>query len=218
MFLPGNLIPVALLFVVMLAVALIVYAWQRSTPGSVYFMVINISAGAWAFFYLLELNSLYLPAKVTWFGLKYFAVVCLVTALFAFTAFYTELRPQVNRKWWGLLLIFPAIAAVVLATNPLHGWFITDPRLVLHAPFVLLDYLPNTFFWVLAGFSLLLSLAAMLLLIRQDRQVIHYYRRQIRLLLAGISLPWLASLASLLGWSPFAGIDIAPITFTFTLP
>src|SRR5690554_6815201 len=117
MFLPGNLIPVALLFVVMLSIALIIYAWQRATPGSIYFMMINIGAGAWAFFYLLELNSLYLPAKVAWFSLKYLAVTGLVSALFAFVAYYTELRIRLTRYSWLLLVAFPAVAAVVLATN-----------------------------------------------------------------------------------------------------
>lgn len=219
MFLPGNLIPVALLFVVMLSIALIIYAWQRATPGSIYFMMINIGAGAWAFFYLLELNSLYLPAKVAWFSLKYLAVTGLVSALFAFVAYYTELRIRLTRYSWLLLVAFPAVAAVVLATNDIHGWFISNARLILRAPFVLLDYRTQTFFWVVAAYSMLLSLAALLLLIRQERiQPINYYRRQIRLLLAGIALPWVVSLAALLGWSPFPGIDVAPITFTFTLP
>ena len=218
MFLPGNLIPVALLFVVMLAIALIVYAWQRSTPGSIYFMIINIAAGAWAFFYLLELNSLYLPAKVAWFSLKYLSVTGLVSALIAFAAFYTEMRAQITRRLWVLLVIFPLLTLVVMATNDLHGWFITHERLVLHAPFVLLEFQPHTWFWIVAAYSMLFSLAAMILLIRQDRLVIRYYRRQIRLLLAGIAMPWLTSLATLLGLSPFPDIDLAPITFAFTLP
>ena len=157
--------------------------------------------------------NLLLRLKELYFGLKYFGIVLVPISLMAFVMEYTGVPLRRVVKILPFLVIEPVVILVLLATNPLHGWFYTNPRLEIAQAFIVMAFTPQAGYTLNIVYSLLIGLVSLVLLVR-------YYR--ISAASGGAkfwSLCWAASFRSGHYSSPFqAGHPLPALDFTSLRP
>ncbi len=213
---PAVLIQVSLVIVVLLLGYLSLLIWRRrKTCGVRYLLWILLSALIWCLFYLLEISSGELDAKLFWSKAKYLGIVTIPVFWFLFVTEYLGYR----QLWpYSNLVLFavPVFTLVAVWTNPWHGSFF---RLLGVQDFGSGTYLQvkhGLFFWLHTAYSNLLlgvSLVAMIhALVRSHR----FYRMQMYAMIAAALFPWIGNVFYLTHAMPGILLDPTPFAFLLT--
>jgi serine phosphatase RsbU (regulator of sigma subunit) len=191
------------------------YVWANhrgvaSRPLVVMLLALKI----WTLCYALELSSHTIGVAQWWSGLKFVGIVLLPPGLWAFVHEYTG-RGPLPRKWLLLMTIEPILVLGALATPSLAGLVHTyadPPSLLLGAP------VPEAgeLFIVHAGYTYLLMLGAVAVLVAKLTRIAPAYRSQGAVLAVFSVLPFVTNAI----WN-FTGadddwIDPTPLVFGLT--
>jgi|GEM_PF-2455378 len=201
-----------------LLVLLTPFVWPyRKRPVGIAFLVFLLATSLWTFPYVLELCSVQLPTAVFWANVQYFGIPVAPASIFALTLLLSGVPANRKKVWIGLGI--PSVLIWLLIwTDSLH-------HLVRRQ--VGLDLSPTGTYYILAfdrgpayfanlGIAyLLIGLAAIRLVgLTFSRNALT--RRQARILLLGLALPFGGNLLNLLGYQLFAGVDQTPILFALS--
>jgi diguanylate cyclase (GGDEF)-like protein len=151
-------------------------------------------------------------AKVTLGALSYPGAVSVAVFFFLFCAQYTESEAWLPKPTW-ILWIIPVGSVLAAFTNSWHHqlWTGFAPQ-----PGNALEYQHGPLFWVMIGYSYLLLVAGVVVVImalgRHDRA----YMGQFGSVLFFALFPILGSIIYILGLSPVPGMDPTPILFAVT--
>lgn len=196
-----------------LAIALMVWAWQRrSAPGALGVMAFLAMVSVWTLTYAAHWASRDPNAQHIWLALTFVAALFSpVCVWFLVRSFIEPARPT---AWWQwILLLFVALSStlILLLDDPWGLMF--GPRNTWTGHSLLHGGLWFRF-GIFYGYALIaLSLAR---LVRVGRESVGLYRTQVALLLLGILVPVLALAAELIWGAPFPELDLTPFVFLIT--
>ena len=197
----------------LLSVGLGAYGWgRRNTPGATGFAMMSWSQVLWTFGFVIETLSISLGAKVFWDNVQFIAMFG--TGISAFVMAYEYSRHDIVKqpRLWLYLSILPAVCLPFIFLDP-GGILRPSSVLIVGDPYSSLYYPFSPFLWLMALYTYGTVIAAEAILVQGLFGAKPYYRRQTLWLIAGISVPLVASFASLLELLPPAQRDISPLTF-----
>src|SRR5512143_2757640 len=103
---------------------------RRSAPGAAELIVVLLGSMVWSLAYAMFWIAVSPEVKRFWLDVTYFGVVSTPTAMFLFVLQYVR-RSGWFRGWRAALFaVEPAITLALLWTNPMHGLFYRDGRLL----------------------------------------------------------------------------------------
>ncbi|MCW5874452.1 MAG: diguanylate cyclase [Anaerolineales bacterium] len=185
---------------------------RQAYNGGSPLMLFLLGLSWWSFTYALFWLRVPGPTTFFWLDLTYIGVLIVPTALFWFTLQFTGRGRYLTGLSLLLLLIVPVLTLVLLWTDPLHGLFFGGKRVAGQG--VIFEGGFGFYANLVYGYGLVL--VAVGFLVQALRQARDLYRSQIFAVLAGISIPILTNVLSLLGVTPFPNLDLTPFTFTVT--
>jgi signal transduction histidine kinase/CheY-like chemotaxis protein/HPt (histidine-containing phosphotransfer) domain-containing protein len=160
-----------------------------------------------------ELVSTSAAAPVQFAQIQHLGIVAAPPAWLFFAARYTHSDRWLSWRYAIPLITFPLLTLLLVWSQPPHGllWPTLALRAGAQAP--VLERINSTWFWIHMAFAYGCLAVGSWLLIRaivRDRRLVRW---QAAMLLAGVALPWLASLLYLFRIRPFAPLDPAPLAF-----
>lgn len=185
---------------------------RQSYSGGRPLIALLLGLSWWSFTYAGFWLRLPGPTPFFWLDLTYVGVVIVPTALFCFTLQFTGRGRYLTWLNLLLLLVVPVVTLVLLWTDPLHGLFFGGPRVPGQG--VIFEGGFGFYANLVYGYGLVLL--SIILLSQALARAHGLYRNQIVAVLAGISVPILTNVLSLLGASPFPNLDLTPFMFTLT--
>lgn len=200
---------VALIVAAIISTIVAMIAWQRrNSIGAKSLFILMSAAMVWSLTYAIRWIAHDEAAQLFWLDATYFGVVIAPTA---FLILALEITDQVNiltsRLRIGLAII-PILTIFILWTDPSHGLFYNGMRTG--------DAILNggIWFWIFIVYTYIILLLASILIFRKTIRDKQFFQVQAGLLLTGMVLPWFGNIISLLGFSPFPGLDMTPFLFT----
>ena len=191
------------------------YAWRhrRIRAGAAFAWYVGGQALYIAGF-ILEMISPDLQAKIFWDKFQWLAeTIIIIVAFMSFAVDFTEHKFKRPRLAWVVILVFPAVFLLLLASDPLHHLIYINPRLDPPRPFTELTY---DFGFVVYAYSIyiyLVTLYGLGLLLRRILKSHALYRGQLIGIGLGFLIPVVASLLTLSNVELWGQRDIGPITF-----
>lgn len=199
------------------ALLMVALVWRRrATPGSVPFVLLLLAAGLWSLLNALEKAVLGKSAQVLFARLEYPGIVSTGPLWLLFALAYARQTHLLTRRNVFLLFVIPIITVILVMTNDWHRLIWTEIVPASDALDARMLYSHGPWFWVTAAYNYMCVLAGTVVLLWAVVRVPWIYRRQAWAIVSGISIPWIANLAYLLGRNPFPGLDPTPIAFTLT--
>jgi PAS domain S-box-containing protein len=202
-----------------IALAVIALAWpRRALPLARALLVIMAATAFWSLCSALEISNASYAGKIVLTRLQYVGIIVLPFAWLAFALLYTGRGHWLS---WRLLLLPAALqtlSVLAILTNDRHELF-WPPAVLGYDAEEGMYYLAGGFgpLWYLhAAVSYSLILAGTVLVLAALPRAPRLYRAQSLALLAGVALPWIASVLYVTNRSPLPHIDATPIAFAFS--
>lgn len=217
----AQVIPYVLLLLIVSVISLILAAYsfiKRSIPAARLFGMLALGIGIWSLFYLFELVQLTLRLKILFFGLKYIGVVMVPMFLLAFVLEYTGVPLRKVTRYLPWLTIEPLIILGILATNHLHHWFYSSPRLEIAHSFIALDFRPEWGYYLNIYYSYALVIAAMIFMLRYLIKAPAHRRVRVIVFLLGSIIPFAALILVRSGLLTLPSIDFSSTVVAGSLP
>lgn len=188
-------------------------AWRRRpASGARELTILMLALAIWAFSYAFYWLAPDLNAVLFWTNMMFVGVIITPAAFFLLVQNYIGNTLWLSRRSYAALLVIPLISFILVWTDTWHGLFFgyaraNTPIMVTHG---------GPWFYVFAFYSYALMAVSVFLLIRFYQRASNFYRRQVRIILFGILMPWIVNGFVVLGWEPASGLDLTPILFSGT--
>lgn len=195
---------------VLLSLKLAQVSWRRrSAPGAVPLIVVNLTAAWWMLCYVAPLPDMSRSEEIFLrFRMIFAGVVFICPAMLAFALQYTGRKISFHWRSIAPFLIEPAIVLLAVWWPPLHDEFFGDWRGRPDDG----HFKGGVLFWAHTVYSYALMMVTYTLLIRHYRMESVLYRKQIRILLLGISIPSIFNIVTISGLF-LPNIDVSPLGF-----
>lgn len=187
------------------------FAWRRrQAPGALPLALLLISLAVWTLTYALHWLGA-APGAVFWLDATFFGVVSAPVCVWLLTRDFT--RPGYPRSpvGWAALLAVPSVTWLLLLSDPGGLLFGTQEQLAAHSRLA-----GGPWFRVVVIHGYVLMALSALALGRFWWEARGVYRQQAGVLLAGLCVPWLVNLVSVLGERPLPELDLTPMLFMLT--
>jgi len=189
---------------------------RKSDPVTAPFILLMCATTLWTVCYAVQLASADLAINLLFNTIEYPGIVTVPVAWLLVVLCYTGHEHAVSPRNVAALFIVPAIVLILEITNPYHYlYYLTFTPEIIDGV-VVWNFVHGPLFWILAGYSYLLSGLAFLLIASRFFTSPAIYRQQIILLILAAGIPVLANIVYVSGIDPFPGLDITPFTFTIT--
>ena len=195
-----------------LLIAVIIVYTRRAVVGALALTVLLVALAWWDITYAVFWAGTRGPTKHFWLDATYLGAVTVPAALFIFSLQLTNQQNWLKRPLAIFVYIEPILVLLSLFTDPYHGLFFAGKRVENSA--IILDAGPV--FWFNVVYSYALTLSATVLIVRAFLRSSGIYRKQLGVILAGISFTWLNSIIFVAGLNPLPGADNTPFSFTIT--
>ncbi len=200
-----------------LGTLLLIRVWGvRSIPGAYGLMLAVGCVIEWSLTYVMEIFSTNLAEKILWAKLEYFGISYVTLGMFIFTMHYSGHGSWLTRTRTALLGIIASFSFILALTNEWHNQIWTDIQFTNGLPFGPLDLQHGTMFNVLVIFQYALIAVITVLFFQIATRSQSLYQSQSRIMLAGMSFPWLANFMYITGLNPYPSLDLTPIALTLT--
>ncbi|MDW8213652.1 MAG: histidine kinase N-terminal 7TM domain-containing protein [Roseiflexaceae bacterium] len=187
---------------------------HREASGNVAFALIMIAGAIWSWGYFFQINALSPNLAIAALRIKYLGIVSVPACWLWFALTYTDRVAHLTRRHAGVLAFFPVLTVAVHLTNDWHGLFYQ--RITIMPPDALprLRFEYGPWYWFHVGYSYLIALIGVWLLIRFWRNALQLHRAQIALLIGSLLCMTVVSLAFYVS-QQFRGLfDVTPVLLT----
>ena len=170
----------------------------------------------WSLGYTFQLTLVGIQGKIIWMKLQYFGILSIPLAWVAFILSYAD------RAEWLTVRIFLPLAVPQLTTlgivwtNPVHHLFYNEISLTIVDRLTVLTKEPGIWHWVHIIYSYLLVISGVVVVLISVIRAGSVYRKQGLFLLTGVSIALGFDILNLLGYQPFAHLDLTPFGFTLS--
>jgi PAS domain S-box-containing protein len=203
-----------LLYMIALLTALIVlaYSWsQRHKPIARPLLLVIVGVVIWLSSNLIEARFLAEAPRLFWNNMQYVGIVLVPAGWFLFALTYAGWAKWLNKRAVSLLFIEPILIVILVWTSEWHTIFRQFMALNVSERYPFWEWAPGPAFWVHIAYTYLLLIAGIVVLVQVYRQSASFYRRQIRILLVAVLIPWLTNALFLLA----GGRNVDPTSISF---
>jgi PAS domain-containing protein len=186
------------------------------SPGNRVFTGTMAAAFLWTFASGLEAAAVGVPLKILFAKISFFGTSAVGPLLFFFAVSFGS----GERRWkpFSPLIVsaWPAAAAVLVATNELHGlmWSAVLPSDVAGSNMARFVHTP--LFYAAIGYDALLSVAAAYIFLRTVIRSHRLFRAQVSVLVASIVVFWASFVLYMPPLNPLPGLDTVAVGFSLT--
>ncbi len=200
----------------MLCTVLAVWVLRRGhgVRGARAFGMLMAAAAVWAAGSAFEAGLSDVASKIWAAKLAYIGTLSAPILWFVFASIYSGRDRWVTARNLVPAALVPLLCFVLVATTERHGLIWTGSTLDSSTGTIL--YAHGAVFWVFAALGYLLMLVGVAYVIDTAANSRTVYRLQAQVIAAAVILTWIANLIYLLGLSPWAGVDLAPLALTLT--
>lgn len=191
--------------------SLAMYAWwYRDEPVALPFALALVVGAIWPLTYGLELSSITLEGKLTWLHIRFLFLPYL--PLVWLILVYTYLRDSTINDWRRIaaLAVIPSITAGLSLVSSKHDLFRYNYHLVQSGPIQVLAYENGPWYWVHFFFNAAIFMLILGLLAQRLWQTNNFQRKQILLVVSGISLALVSDFLFQFNLLGFRGYNITP--------
>ncbi len=200
-----------------ISIAVAVDAWlHRSERTALSFMFLMLTLAAWSLVYAVQLGFDTLAAQLVWQRVTFAVAAFVPTVWLVFTIQYAGYDSWLNSRRCAALVGVPVAFAVLSLTNPTHGLVWTDARLGSTAAGPVPEVAFGLGYRVHIVYAYLLVAVGIGLLVLVAGRTWRMYHKQVGLLVAGATPPFLAHISFTLGISPVPNLDLTPFVFAVT--
>jgi len=180
----------------------------RKSPGGGWLFIMNVAGVAWALAEAFDYSAQNLPSHLISGQFSYFGAT---TVPVLFLLFALKFSGRVRRlRAWAVASLFaiPAISIVAAFTNHLHH-LVWPGFTVLPGQPNIIVYDHGPIYWLVTIYSLVVVLAATLLIVDVALRTRGIYRSQSAALVIAAVFPWVAELSYSISPASFPGFDPA---------
>jgi len=186
----------------------------RHVAGSGLFAAFMVPAICWTL--TVGIMALAPPESgFIWLNIKYFWIAITPVALFLFVLNYTGRDTSLKNWHIAALFAIPGLTQVMAWTNNQHGLMIRDLQFVQSG---ILTYIPpltfGSYYWVHTGYSYMLTLLSVVLVIEATIRSSYLYRWQGIFLIAAILSPLIGNILLIADITPR---EVDPVPFALLL-
>jgi len=195
----------------LLAVALLV-KYDRRQPSFTFGLFLLI-IGFWASAYVGYMVATTEQWLLFFIQLSYLSVVTAPIVWVVFALQYTDREAWLSPRRIALLSVVPAGVLGLVWTAPYHSLFYTDMVVIIVDDVFVLDTPPAVGHRINVIYAYGLLLVGTALIVAEIFTTNQLYRRQSLVLLACLSVPWVANAVFHLGVQPIPTADLTPVVF-----
>ena len=200
-----------------LSAGLTVYVLRRlGTFGAKMVALYMIGVTIWSASYVASLSSINLSVALFWSKVGYVGIVVVPVAWLGFTAEYVGLERWLSRRNLTLLFVVPLITLALVFTNEMHHFYWSETTMVSSGSFVALVVAYGVGAWVWIAYSYALLFAGTMLVLYKLIRSKGLYTKQGKILLFGVTVPWLGNAVYVADFSPIPNLDLTPYFLLIT--
>ncbi len=188
---------------------------RRSAPGAFASVFFFAAVTQWALGYAVELSSRQQAVQVLLAKVEYLGIAAVPVTWLAFVLQYTRRNKWLDKRSLAALSTIPLVTLLLVWSNELHGLVWSDIQQAESGPLVLLKVTHGPWFWVHMGYSYLLLVIGIGLLIHTFVRI-PSHRGQIVVLVSGALAPWVGNALYVSNMNPFPYLDLTPFAFSVT--
>jgi len=197
--------------------SLIIISWpyRRSDTGQGFLFLMGC-AFLWTVAFTLETATPSLQGKLFFVTIEFLGIAFLPAAWLCLILAFTGKSCPPDLKI--LILFLPILTSLVIWTNPLHHWFIGQPKIIIEGmpfPVLFLDY-QFWFYAIHAPTGYLYLLISLIILMQYIMRAAPIYKVQARILLIAILLPSITDVLYVLGFSPVKYYNYTTAVFSLS--
>lgn len=203
----------ALSGVISLMMAIIAFQ-HRKVSGGLTLSILMMFTAWWCFGGFFETSMASASSKFLWSKIEYIGGVSTPVLFLLLTLQYTYPGVKFKTSWIVSLFVVPAFTLIVAFTNEYHNliWTGYSPGPAGSNQII---YHHGIWFWILfMGYSYLMLLSSMIILVNSLFQYKHTFRYQLVALIVAGLLPWAGNIIYLFGINPLPGLDLTRIAFS----
>lgn len=204
------------LFLAALPTVVICYVLIQKEGASKHFGFLMGASAIWAIGYGFELMSDDLDMMLFWIRVEYLGIALIPAYLIQFTLAYTGREHYIHLTNQISWFFIPVITFLMAATTPLHGMHYATVSVDVSGPFPMLAFERGPWYWIHTVYFYAAMLWNLHELIRWYRKSNEVYKRQTSMIILGAIIPWFVNLLYLIGYRPFAYLDLTPFAFLGT--
>ncbi|MBV8717391.1 MAG: EAL domain-containing protein [Chloroflexi bacterium] len=202
----------------LLPICLALFVLRRpNAAGARAFVALMGAVAAWSIAYSIELAAADAHIEIIWHRWTYVVGDLVPPAWIIFAAHYAGGRAHgfvTSRRIW--LAVVPLISLLFVLSGDPSGLIWSSFTQDTGGPFLAVRGEPGTWFWIDLAYSYVVIVSGIVMLARSLFRSRRLYHQQILMLLMGVVLPWLADLATNLGFGPLPDLDMTPMACTAT--
>jgi len=206
-----------LLYALTVAISLIsafIAFQRRKVPGGGILVILLVFIAWWCAGGMLESSSIFPADKFFWSKIEYLGGVNVPVLFFILIVTYTHPNLYLRKYWVVTLFIVPAMTFIAAITNGLHHLVWTGYDAGPAGSFQII-YRHGAWFWIgFMGYSYLMLLLSVIILINSLIQYKSTFRYQFSAILISALLPWIGSILYLARLNPLPGLDLTRIAFS----
>ena len=185
-------------------------------PGAKPLTLLMVAVAVWSFAYAMEFRSSPLETKLVWVKIEFIGVGWVGLLCLHFILVITGKNQWLTAGRFWLLAVIPIATPFLAFTNESHRLMWETVWLDMRYSKPVMAYVRGVGFWIMAGYSYALLVAGTLILLAAYRKTINIYRRQIGIIILGITVSWLSNALYLGKSSPIKALDLTPFAFTLS--
>ncbi len=191
------------------------YIWlHRETKGANALIFLASGVIVWTIGYALEIAGADLATKLIWGKFQYFGIVVIPVAWLFFSVDYADQSFRLMRRFAWALIVIPFITLLLALTTESHGLIWKNYSVFRGSGFSVLQVIHGKWFWFYWGYSQLLILAGIAIVVYALVRARGAFRGQGALLLVAAFTPWIGNVLAITSGSP---LDFTPFAFTISL-
>lgn len=184
--------------------------------GRASLMMSDIAVAIWLFGYAMEMVSGTLEEKIFWAKIQYLGIPFVAPGIFSFTLEYSGRGSWLTSTKRMILAIIPALVTFLAFTNDRFKLIWSGINLISNLSIAPLKLEHGLGFYIIIVYSYLLLATSVIMLISIALNKGRLYRAQAIVMMVGLLMPWVGNVVYLTGLLPLYGLDLTPLTLTFT--
>lgn len=190
----------------------VVFARRKNIRGSIPLHIFLLAVITWDITYTFHWLAQGPAEKAFWLDMTYLGVVSVPASMLVFIISYLGKERWLTWRRVVLLIAEPLITLTLLWTDPMHGLFYGGYRYPMQS-----QILEGGFwFWVNVTYQYAIILLVIIFTLQAVWKRSPLFHRQALWISVGLSFPIAANIATFLGINPLPGVDLTPISFSFT--
>ena len=181
------------------------------------FIVLSAAVAVWAVSYGFQLATPTLEGKLIVYSLLHVGGVLVPPAWFAFAMTYTGRDDWLTKPIVAGLLVVPLSLLIAIPTNP-YSLALTDVTLEMQGSITVLSVTTGPLYLLFLGYSYVLLLAGLALIVFDTVRSPGPIKRQGLLLVTGASVPFVVNVLTVLDLPPLGivGINLTPVSLALS--